>query len=269
MSDEGPVMDLDTAVDQFTYAGSYDDDVVYDHSYDYTGGHSSDFSTESFENDDFKVEFFENSNSNSGTADIAKDIVLDAISSSSPSQMLDGVNLKGEVTPSAQSNVDAVLAASKLAVEEATGLSADNSFTLDGVDTNDDVTPAAQRNLDAVLAASKQAVAEAGLAVDTSDTIDIDTPVVDSLGMRVETLPSITEVVPAVRTKEKTKIDSPSVQTILKFAIPAIGVWLCSPLLSLIDTSAVGLFSGTAQQAALNPAVAVTDYAALLIVSLV
>jgi hypothetical protein len=60
--------------------------------------------------------------------------------------------------------------------------------------------------------------------------------------------------------------DAPSVTKILKFAIPAIGVWLCGPLLSLIDTSAVGLLSGTAQQAALNPAVAVTEYAALLIV---
>jgi hypothetical protein len=63
------------------------------------------------------------------------------------------------------------------------------------------------------------------------------------------------------------KIDAPSVSKIFKFAIPAIGVWLCGPLLSLIDTSAVGIFSGTIQQAALNPAVAVTDYAALLIVS--
>jgi hypothetical protein len=62
-----------------------------------------------------------------------------------------------------------------------------------------------------------------------------------------------------------TKIEPPSVSKILKFAIPAIGVWLCGPLLSLIDTSAVGIFSGTVQQAALNPAVAVTDYAALLI----
>ena len=52
-----------------------------------------------------------------------------------------------------------------------------------------------------------------------------------------------------------------------QFAVPAIGVWLCSPILSLIDTSAVGVLSGTVQQAALNPAVAVTDYAALLIVS--
>jgi len=59
-------------------------------------------------------------------------------------------------------------------------------------------------------------------------------------------------------------VDVPRVRDILRFAIPAIGVWLCSPLLSLIDTSAVGLLSGTSQQAALNPAVAVTDYGALL-----
>lgn len=69
---------------------------------------------------------------------------------------------------------------------------------------------------------------------------------------------------------EETKeaaISTPSVGKILKFAVPAIGVWLCGPILSLIDTAAVGVFSGTVQQAALNPAVAVTDYAALLIVS--
>ena len=33
------------------------------------------------------------------------------------------------------------------------------------------------------------------------------------------------------------RMESPSVSKILKFAIPAVGVWLCSPLLSLIDTS--------------------------------
>lgn len=60
--------------------------------------------------------------------------------------------------------------------------------------------------------------------------------------------------------------DYPSVRRIITFAASATGVYLCGPLLSLIDTSAVGLLSGTAQQAALNPAVAVTDYAALLIV---
>merc|ERR1712194_635669 len=60
-------------------------------------------------------------------------------------------------------------------------------------------------------------------------------------------------------------IDVPSVKSISRFAIAALGEWLCSPILSLIDTSAVGLLSGTAQQAALNPAVSVTEYTALLI----
>jgi len=64
----------------------------------------------------------------------------------------------------------------------------------------------------------------------------------------------------------RTDVQAPAVMKIIKFAIPAVGVWLCSPLLSLIDTSAVGMLSGTVHQAALNPAVAVTDYAALLIV---
>jgi hypothetical protein len=67
-------------------------------------------------------------------------------------------------------------------------------------------------------------------------------------------------------TSSRTTLNPPTISKIIKFAIPAIGVWLCGPLLSLIDTSAVGLFSGTAQQAALNPAVALTDYSALLIV---
>jgi Na+-driven multidrug efflux pump len=63
---------------------------------------------------------------------------------------------------------------------------------------------------------------------------------------------------------DASSVAAPSVAKILLFAIPAIGVWLCNPLLSLIDTSAVGMLSGTIQQAALNPAVAVTDYSALL-----
>lgn len=59
--------------------------------------------------------------------------------------------------------------------------------------------------------------------------------------------------------------NTPSVLKILKYTIPAIGVWLCSPVLSMIDTASVGLLSGTAQQAALNPAVSVTDYGAILV----
>lgn len=61
-------------------------------------------------------------------------------------------------------------------------------------------------------------------------------------------------------------IQIPSIQKIIKFTISAIGVWLCSPFLSLIDTSSKGLvLSGIIQQAALNPAVAVTNYGSLLI----
>uniref|UniRef100_A0A7S4QVB7 Uncharacterized protein n=1 Tax=Ditylum brightwellii TaxID=49249 RepID=A0A7S4QVB7_9STRA len=67
--------------------------------------------------------------------------------------------------------------------------------------------------------------------------------------------------------EEEGYIETPGVMKIMKFAIPAVGVWLCGPMLSLIDTSTVGLLSGTAQQAALGPAVAVADYSALLLVS--
>eukprot|EP00957_Ditylum_brightwellii_P044595 3381363-Ditylum_brightwellii.AAC.1 len=77
-------------------------------------------------------------------------------------------------------------------------------------------------------------------------------------------LPSIT-----LESKEhpeaEMEVEAPDVKKIIKFAIPAVGIWLCSPLLSLIDTSAVGLLSGVTQQAALNPAVSVTDYGGLLV----
>ena len=97
----------------------------------------------------------------------------------------------------------------------------------------------------AVLAASEQAVAVAEASAVAAAVVDAPT-------------------VPTT-TKTEKPLQAPGVAKILKFAVPAIGVWLCSPLLSLIDTSAVGILSGTVQQAALNPAVAVTDYAALLI----
>lgn len=61
-------------------------------------------------------------------------------------------------------------------------------------------------------------------------------------------------------------LEAPDVKKIILFAIPAIGIWLCGPILSLIDTSAVGLLSGTAQQAALNPAITITEDGALLVV---
>ena len=50
---------------------------------------------------------------------------------------------------------------------------------------------------------------------------------------------------------EKPVPQAPDIRAIIKFAIPAIGIWLCGPLLSLIDTAgAVGILSGTAQLAA-------------------
>lgn len=55
-----------------------------------------------------------------------------------------------------------------------------------------------------------------------------------------------------------------SIPRIIRFAVPAVGIWLCSPLLSVIDTATVGMMSGTVQQAALHPAVAITDYTARL-----
>lgn len=65
--------------------------------------------------------------------------------------------------------------------------------------------------------------------------------------------------------EDEIQIKAPTVKSIISFAIPAIGIWLCSPLLSLIDTGAVGMLSGTAQQAALNPAITITDDGSLLV----
>lgn len=99
-----------------------------------------------------------------------------------------------------------------------------------------------------------------------SSESDSKSPTSSSLSAQ-ETL-AVSEVLEASRQAADTALQTPAaprVSQILKFALPATGVWLCSPLLSLIDTSSVGLWSGTWQQAALNPAVAVTDYAALLI----
>jgi hypothetical protein len=126
-------------------------------------------------------------------------------------------------------------------------------------------------DLKAVLVASGEAAAAAEASMPTvvieqldfSSTMNATTA---SPLMEVHDIPEILSAASVVG-EPATKIEAPGVSKILKFAIPAIGVWLCGPLLSLIDTSAVGLFSGTIQQAALNPAVAVTDYAALLIVS--
>ena len=78
---------------------------------------------------------------------------------------------------------------------------------------------------------------------------------------------SVVEPVVEPSVKKSLETMTPSVPKILSYTLPAIGVWLCSPVLSMIDTASVGLLGGTAQQAALNPAVSVTDYGALVVVS--
>lgn len=60
----------------------------------------------------------------------------------------------------------------------------------------------------------------------------------------------------------------PPVKELVKFAIPALGLWLSQPLLSLVDTSAVGLSApagmGASQLAALGPATTFCDGATYL-----
>lgn len=149
-------------------------------------------------------------------------------------------------------------------------LVAEPEDVFDKTSPNTDTISLVERNVEAVLAASGDAIlaAEASLPVEVKKGLN-------SFGNGTEIVASSTDtsvdIVPAedVVGEPETKaptIEAPPVLTILKFAVPAVGVWLCSPVLSLIDTSAVGILSGTVQQAALNPAVAITDYAALLIV---
>lgn len=88
-----------------------------------------------------------------------------------------------------------------------------------------------------------------------------------SNGFLPKELPIVEEDVRVIESLElkAEEADHPSVRKIIQFTLPAIGVWLCSPVLSMIDTASVGMLAGTAQQAALNPAVSVTDYGAILV----
>lgn len=67
-------------------------------------------------------------------------------------------------------------------------------------------------------------------------------------------------------TTKSTQYQIPTLSQIVKFALPATAIYLCDPLLSLIDTASVGLLAkSTAHQAALSPAIAVVNYSALLL----
>jgi Na+-driven multidrug efflux pump len=60
-------------------------------------------------------------------------------------------------------------------------------------------------------------------------------------------------------TDEGTTSSSSSKREMLAFAIPALGIYLCNPLLSNIDNAFVGRTVGTAGLAALAPATTCTD----------
>lgn len=79
---------------------------------------------------------------------------------------------------------------------------------------------------------------------------------------QIEEVPPTPSVVENTQVDENAIIEAPSIKRIISFAIPAIGIYLCNPLLSTIDTSTVGIMCGTLQQAALNPAVTIIDYSA-------
>lgn len=218
-----------------------------------------------------------NSQSDADIDDLGKTIFL--ANSLENTELVEAFASDPDVTNPQASLTDAVLNMKQL--DETVG--ADASTTASPSTLEQPVTPSNQDTVNAILAASEQAMqkAEAELLPTSNDPENLIsvTPdlakepvkvvVEETSVMDTAVQQPLNEVVP-VRPKPAVDIpsepiQSPSVGKILKFAIPAVGVWLCSPLLSLIDTAAVGILSGTAQQAALNPAVAVTDYAALLI----
>lgn len=66
-----------------------------------------------------------------------------------------------------------------------------------------------------------------------------------------------------VKQHRAAKVDVPTDAELRKFALPALALWVAGPVLTLIDTSAVGISAGAAQSAveiaALGPATSVCD----------
>lgn len=94
--------------------------------------------------------------------------------------------------------------------------------------------------------------------IDLSDTISC----IDETNVVQQNNVTINETKIIMKQHNNIQVVVPSIKAILTFAIPAIGIWFCSPLLSMIDTATVGLYAPISHQAALNPATAITDYSA-------
>jgi hypothetical protein len=192
------------------------------------------------------------------TNDVAEDLVVAAMLDPTDT---DAINYEGVVMDI--SGQDGSMASSD---EVAAFLSASDEETTEDAE-------ATSESISVILVAAEAAAAaaEAKLSKEESELVPLIPVSNDTVIIELEVDPAFvpaSQVVGEPITFVPVEIDAPDVKKILKFAIPAIGVWLCGPILSLIDTSAVGLFCGTFEQAALSPAVAVTDYAALLIVSI-
>jgi Na+-driven multidrug efflux pump len=213
--------------------------------------------------------------------DLARQILLDSFTRTRPGDVLDEVETHRTSIGRDTNHSNATSFTDKNVIAAAANYNVDTPISLDDVK--------------AVLALSEEAaiLAEASMSPEIVDRLQLGpnagtnatitttnanegSPMIGELDGVKEFISSsvpstsLDQILPASRVAKEpvsqtTTIEAPDVGKILNFAIPAIGVWLCGPLLSLIDTSAVGVFSGTVQQAALNPAVAVTDYAALLI----
>ena len=201
-----------------------------------------------------------------GNDQVIADEILESISMTKPEDVV------SEIAVDISEHVKSIFAETEPDVSE-TG-EKPTKDALSGVEFADFGDAPMNEDVKAILEASSEAVAaaEASMPQDLKEQLEFPTTnsntTTVAVQLEVDEIPEILSASSVVgEPVTTTKVESPRVSEILKFAIPAIGVWLCGPLLSLIDTSAVGVLSGTIQQAALNPAVAVTDYAALLIVS--
>lgn len=201
--------------------------------------------------------------------DQGAELVLDTLSNTNPEDVLFDVSEHVESIFSDDASLD------ELRLVEGSQSLSQSGNALSGTEYADfSNNTLLSEDVIAVLEASEAAMAEAEASMppDLIEQLEFSATCAPNATAGLGT-PFVVEEIPEILSASSvvgesvaaTKLEPPSVSKILKFAIPAIGVWLCGPLLSLIDTSAVGLFSGTVQQAALNPAVAVTDYAALLI----
>lgn len=103
-----------------------------------------------------------------------------------------------------------------------------------------------------------------GEIVDTASSEQASTPIDTAIKIDDTTVSSLLNVSSDISSVATTVIPSPhipSYKELIGFAVPTLGIWLLQPILSLIDTSVVGLSKSTniAELAAIGPGVAWVD----------